>query len=368
MKTPLLTICAWALLVYPAFPQGGGFFGPKLTKDYPKPLRDWVPKDGKTNASGLQPGKERLPPLKRIADPANLESKNPAIKAAAEIKEQEDLKCQKVKALRYLASVGCGCYNEDGKITEALLAAMSDCTEDVRLATVEVIEFAASTGRCQQCNGKKCCDEEVVKKLAQMVYELDDKGCPIEPSARVRAAACKAMYACCPNYSRPMIITPPVEPEKVEPGEAVEGAGTPTESVEPAPLPVPQSEFPAPPVTPDVPNSARLPVGEPKTRMLSNTSRGEVEGVAHVVSANRPQGRVVEVLGPQEAVVIQFTEQGTQGYSHFLVYHRHTMGRISASCDLQVVSIDGYKVTARPTNGSVSMSKIAVGDLVVGTP
>ena len=36
-------------------------------------------KDATKNKSGNHPEKERKPPLKRIADPANLESQNPAI-------------------------------------------------------------------------------------------------------------------------------------------------------------------------------------------------------------------------------------------------------------------------------------------------
>ena len=49
---------------------------------------------------------KKKPPLKPLADAANLESQNPAIKAAAEIKAEEDLAPQKVKAIRYLATIG----------------------------------------------------------------------------------------------------------------------------------------------------------------------------------------------------------------------------------------------------------------------
>jgi len=56
--------------------------------------------DSLVNRSGKHPKLERKPPVKRIADPANLESDNPAIKAAAEIKKEEDLAKQKIKAKR----------------------------------------------------------------------------------------------------------------------------------------------------------------------------------------------------------------------------------------------------------------------------
>ena len=62
------------------------------------------------NRRGNHPGLERKPALKAIADPANLASPNPAIKKAAEVKMAEDLKKQKIKAVKYLAGIGCGCY------------------------------------------------------------------------------------------------------------------------------------------------------------------------------------------------------------------------------------------------------------------
>ncbi|MFM2097065.1 MAG: hypothetical protein RIS70_4189, partial [Planctomycetota bacterium] len=70
--------------------------------------------DNWTNRGGRFPGMEKKPPLKKIADPENLKSDNPAIKKAAEIKKEEDLAKQKIKAVKYLASIGCGCYNRDG--------------------------------------------------------------------------------------------------------------------------------------------------------------------------------------------------------------------------------------------------------------
>src|SRR5688572_25487533 len=74
-------------------------------------------RDGLSNRNGNNPAAERQPPLKAIADPKNLKSEDPAIKKAAEIKQAEDLKKQKIKAIKYLASIGCGCYNRDGSIT-----------------------------------------------------------------------------------------------------------------------------------------------------------------------------------------------------------------------------------------------------------
>ena len=47
---------------------------------------------------------------RRIADPANLQSDNPAIKAAAKAKAEQDLAPQKIKAIKYLATVGCAAF------------------------------------------------------------------------------------------------------------------------------------------------------------------------------------------------------------------------------------------------------------------
>ncbi|TWT83297.1 hypothetical protein CA13_47620 [Planctomycetes bacterium CA13] len=156
-------------------------------------------RDVTTNRRGNHPGLERKPPLTAIADPANLESPNPAIKAAAEIKQAEDMKKQKIKAIKYLASIGCGCYDKDGKITDALLASTDDCTPDVRMAAVEAVGDAASGECCRKCGSTSCCNEKISKRLSEMAYERDDNGCPLEPNAEIRAKAKKVLCICCPG-------------------------------------------------------------------------------------------------------------------------------------------------------------------------
>jgi len=188
-------------------------------------------RDSLTNRRGNFPGLERKDPLKRIADPANLESENPAIKAAAEIKKAEDEKKQKIKALKFLAEIGCGCYNKDGKITDALLAALSDCTEDVRYEAIQALEEASDGKICAQCK-TNCCTPEIGKKLAELAYGQDEKGCYLEPSERVREAA-EEMLAICPPI------------EEVKP-QAVIDDERPT---------------PRPPETPDAPEA---PQGSPE--------------------------------------------------------------------------------------------------------
>lgn len=128
---------------------------------------------------------KKKPPLAPLADPANLESPNPAIKAAAEIKTEVDLAPQKIKAIRYLSTIGCGCYPQ---VKPALLAALDDCTEEVRYEAA--LAFCRAAGNpCSVCNSSSCCDPEVRKKLADLASGVDDQDCWKEPSTRVRAAA-----------------------------------------------------------------------------------------------------------------------------------------------------------------------------------
>ena len=169
-------------------------------------------RDVSVNRRGNRPGLERKPPIARIADPANLESPNPAIKAAAEIKQAEDMKKQKIKAIKYLATIGCGCYDKDGKVTEALLAATDDCTPDVRMAAIEAIKDAASGECCRKCGSTSCCNEKVSKRLSEIAYERDDSGCPLESSAEIRAMARKTLCICCPGGPP----TGPIEEEIIE--------------------------------------------------------------------------------------------------------------------------------------------------------
>lgn len=98
--------------------------------------------DALVNRNGNFPQLERKDPIRRIADPANLESDNPAIKTAAKIKKDQDLAKQKIKAIKHLSSVGCGCYPG---VAEALLAALEDCTEEVRYEAAVAFCEAAGT-------------------------------------------------------------------------------------------------------------------------------------------------------------------------------------------------------------------------------
>lgn len=140
------------------------------------------------------PGLEPRPPIRSISDPANMdENASPAVKAAAEAKVEADQAPQKAKAIRYLATLGCGkCYpdNED-----ALLAAMEDCNEMIRYEAVRGLRKSVGD-QCGCCRQSSCCSPKLVQKLYQLAYGVDDSGCPIEPSSRVRRNARLAIQGC----------------------------------------------------------------------------------------------------------------------------------------------------------------------------
>ncbi|HXT57308.1 MAG TPA: hypothetical protein VN699_01685 [Pirellulales bacterium] len=177
------------------------------------------------NRRGNFPGLEPKPPLKALADPANLLADNKAIKTAAQIKKEEDLAKQKIKALKYLAKIGCGCYPG---VKEALMEALEDCTEKVRYEAAKQIGNAAEN-KCETCSKTCCCDADMIQALWDVANKRDANNCFVEPSERVREAACEALLACrrvVPVYPGPPSGLPPLPP-----GETVPERGPPGETV-----------------------------------------------------------------------------------------------------------------------------------------
>jgi len=166
---------------------------------------------------GLEPG----PPMTAIADPANLDSPDPSVAAAAEAKQEEDKAPQKIKAIRYLATLGCGgCYPG---IEAALLAKLEDCTEEVRYEAVKALRGTAGDP-CQVCKAKACCSPKVLEALDKIANDTDDQGCYKEPSPRVRRQARLAMQGCGGSAAPPEDV--PTEGPTDEPDAA---AGQPAE-------------------------------------------------------------------------------------------------------------------------------------------
>jgi hypothetical protein len=192
------------------------------------------------NCLGLRfPGLEATPPLLAITDPANMSADAPpAVQAAADIKAQEDQAAQKIKALRYLASIGCaGCYPD---VEDALIASMDDCTEAVRYEAVVAVRVTAEGGGCccscscsGGCNTFACCSEKMQKKLKELAYGKEGS-CNKESSARVRRQARLALAACGP----PVVYDQPQEPEPVE-GPTEGPSEGPAEGTDAVPPPAP---------------------------------------------------------------------------------------------------------------------------------
>jgi hypothetical protein len=226
-RRKLLTLALPALLFAPSATLQAQPYPVQPYPGYPTTLWNWlgIPqgwhrlRDATANKHGRFPGLERKPKLLRIADPRLKEVNNAPIRKAQEIKEQEDLAPQKIKAIKYLADMGCGgCYPG---VDEALLEALKDCTEKVRFAAVKAI---GETGdqKCPHCNGS-CCSEKITEELAKMAYERDDEHpeCWYEPSERVREAAKKASQKCCKGGPLPVeegtMGDPEPEPESRDP-------------------------------------------------------------------------------------------------------------------------------------------------------
>ncbi len=175
-------------------------------------------RDSTINQSGKFPGLEKKPPLLKIADPANLKPEKPEmIKVAAKIKAEQDQKKQKIKAIKFLADVNCGCYNKDDAVAKAFLAALDDCDPDVRTAAIEGLSKAA--GNCSNCRTgceTTCCTEDIYKKLQDIACGVDDKGCFKEPVKEIRSAAAALVRKCpCPT-PKPLEEVPAPSPYEVE--------------------------------------------------------------------------------------------------------------------------------------------------------
>lgn len=130
-----------------------------------------------------------------LTDPSNLaEDAPPANQAAASVKAQEDAANQKIKALKYLASIGC--QKGYPEVEEAFLSALDDPTEKVRYTAVRALRDVAGSP-CESCKtGGSCCTPAILKKLHSLAYDTDQKGCPLEPSAEIRREARLAVNRC----------------------------------------------------------------------------------------------------------------------------------------------------------------------------
>jgi hypothetical protein len=169
-----------------------------------------------------------------LGDPACMASPSPAVAAAAEHQNAEAAAPAKIKAVTYLVGAA---PSSDPKIEEAILAALDDASESVRAATLQAIldanencckpdcRLSKSNESCSTC-GSSCggfCTPAIAQKIYQMGYDFDEKGCPHEPSARVRRLARLASRGCPPTN---MVESIPL-PEELPPAEVISAARQP---------------------------------------------------------------------------------------------------------------------------------------------
>ena len=104
-------------------------------------------RESRINRKGNNPQREKTPKLVKLTDAANLDPEAPKmLQAAAKIKMAEDLAPQKLKALKYLATIGCGCYNKKNAdmVEAAVLEGLDDCTIEVRREALDAGPPASS--------------------------------------------------------------------------------------------------------------------------------------------------------------------------------------------------------------------------------
>lgn len=207
-------------------------------------------RDSRINRDGNSPNAERKPLLKPLSHEDFLKPEaDPILKKAAEAKVANDLAPQKIKALKYMASLGCGCSKQD--FEAAIIAGMEDCVVEVRAAAVQAVITSASggccgmetcpnrragllhrAGKCDPCNTPatlyltdcpsegnccstcgSCCTYKIQEKLRELAFKMDEDGCYIEPNCEVRAMAEQALNLCPPREA------PKEDEKRVDPGK-----------------------------------------------------------------------------------------------------------------------------------------------------
>ena len=195
-------------------------------------------RESRINRKGNNPQREKTPKLVKLTDAANLDPEAPKmLQAAAKIKMAEDLAPQKLKALKYLATIGCGCYNKKNAdiVEAAVLEGLDDCTIEVRREALMLVLQQVQGGQCgcqPACNPKSCCSAKIYKKLEEMVNKTDTTGCPAESDSSIRYLAQQVLSACPYPIMDEVEEKEEVEPEPVKPEEdvATESGDDATES------------------------------------------------------------------------------------------------------------------------------------------
>lgn len=337
------------------------------------------------NRFGKHPGLEPKPPLRALADPANLtagaasspaqaaapassvtaaslrtvaaEEPPPAdpalaaVRKAAEIKQAEDMTPQKVKALRYLGKVGCG---RPG-VQEALMNSMDvekEPVEEVRYAAVQAI-MEATGDQCDRCNADTCCKEELLKRMAELAFGRDNHGCWLEPSDRVREAFQEALQKCCPG-GLPIIEVPGPEPEPA--GDRPEGddptGGNPAPSRSgdslPGPAPTEAGAPPEPQALHSQDSQAETGLSYKVSIETAGLSRPGNSPTTRQVALATVRGTVLRVEPADNTVAIRCPDEGRAVEGTFVTVRRGFLTGTETVGTLKVIRAEEGHVIAEP--------------------
>jgi hypothetical protein len=339
------------------------------------------------NRNGKFPGLEPKPPLRAIADPSHLpppagtspgaagagqsavasvsfranqeaegeEAPPPkkAIEVAAEIKKAEDEARQKIKALRYLAKVGCGCRPG---VAEALMDAIdpkAECTEEVRYVAAQAITETIGN-QCDTCNTNSCCTPELMEKMAESAFLRDERGCWREPSEKVREALQEALQKCCPWDAELMIV--PAE-NGLDDREFRDARLSPMTDDAPPPLPGFLLESQGYPTRGA---EGRIEIGDvPQVRPMSYSPSTRSPLLAGLSTA---RGIVLNLASVDETVTIDCPEDGLAIVGSVATVERQFLSGVDSIGTLQIVDADRGYLVARPKRMTRALK---AGDQVV---
>ncbi|APZ94312.1 YHS domain-containing protein [Fuerstiella marisgermanici] len=173
----------------------------------------------------------------------------------------------RIKAVKYLSRFHCSTFPEARAMLVKVM--LEDKWEPVRLEAIQALQAMFEECACKNAEEEDepsrrekrdalkygspdldsarqclcCCDEDTLTALAKVAYELDDKGCPFEPSRRVREAAVEAIAVCgIPCCYKPYTAGPEMGPPAWETDEPVQqqqsgGEEIPDETRELNPVP-----------------------------------------------------------------------------------------------------------------------------------
>ena len=178
---------------------------------------------------------------------------------ASKIRARELDVPNRIRAIRYLASLDCAQFPEAKQMLLEMLSPEKEQWEEVRFAAAIGLRDmlgrnACPSGNCQatqqnagilarckdsaskalqrenaktaastSCRCTNCCDAETMKTIAKTAYEMKEDGCCYEPSRRVREMAVEAIRVCgipcnfSPYYASEEMAPFPVDEEVIQP-------------------------------------------------------------------------------------------------------------------------------------------------------